>query len=878
MSKLNLVTAINNIKVGHYQLEKLIGQGGMGKVFLATDIRLHRSVAIKQIKTNFVGEDNNIDQALYIEKSLTEARLLAKMNHPNIVQIHDIHQEYGQVSLVMEYIKGRTLQQFQKEQVLSLVQKLTLIHQISEGLAAAHAQGIIHCDLKPANILIDTNGMVKITDFGIAQLKPRQAINNSNNTNHTKRYNDYYASAISSSPEQLENKTLDVRSDLFSLGMLAFTFIANRHPFQSNKQLTISQAIIAEPPSNAKTILPTIPSALIELLNQLLKKHPDKRPESSQQVAHRFKQILVALSQEEVAAQDTILVTEHKISKKQLFISKVNNKLLVNAAGFLILLLISIWAYLFFSESKHRYVVVLAPKLSSSSKLSDMQKDLVIGSIDDAIRQVVINHAQLQLISREEIRGIGGGLKKVAQATGATDVISTDLHCNNIQCNVTFSHLNGEHWQVIAQKNWPVNVSNYLEIYHNSTSQLSDLFNFNEDNEQSPLNVNEKDYSDYIALYNDIELKGNDSEENLIKLKRLLARSPLLSSGFYLYRETSLELYYQTQETLYLQQLSEVLTNAPATYQQSMLFSIDRILIAITKGELTRADKALAIAKNQGLDLISYHKIKSQWYLANNDLANAIKHTKLALNIRPNTILQYNLATLHYYNSDMTKAKEQLHKLLTLTPNNYRPNQLLADIYLAEGSIASAITAYKKAIKINAQPLDLNNLALSYLLQAQYPKALKYAQQAWNKSPDNSMMLLNLADIQLLSGNTKQAKHFYQQIVSMLAGQETFLLWLDKAQAYAHLHEHKLALQALNNANKLSPNRMEYSYSAALVYALAGEKKSALIQVEEAIKAGYGAIWFNFAWFSSLCEDISFNTRLKNLGRRSHCLKASTIL
>jgi len=868
------MTLLNTNKHEIYQIKSLIGQGGMANVFLAEDTRLHRTVAIKKLNKVQSIDNKNIQ----IEHSLHEARILAKINHINIVQIFDIYVEEDQISLVMEYIKGKTLGQFKKQHVTSLIQKLELICQISSGLATAHKHGVVHCDIKDSNIIIDENGNAKITDFGIALLKSTDHISKIKHAENSenkpdKKLKNTYVSSISASPEQLQNQALDFKSDLFSLGLLAFSFIAGRHPFESSNSQTITQAIINEKPINANTILPKIPQPLAELLNQLLEKNKSNRPHCSQQVAQSFKQILISLSQEEISAQDTLLLSESNLIKNHKSkIAKNNNKLTKTAGIFTFLIVSIIFIININIESEQRYVVVLKPELINNSKLSEAQKNLVTVTIDDSIRQMIINNPKLKLISRKETAEINSGLKKIASATGATDIISTDLSCNNNRCNVISSHLDGQELKVKAQRNWVLNIKNYREIYHNSASQLSLLLNIDEyfNNEQPE--VSEDDYIDYIELYNKIELEGQDNDENIEKLKRLLMRSPQLSTAYSLYRKTSLEMFHQTKEQYYLNDLSYLLKNAPSSYKNTMLFTIDSALLAFAENKLILADRIIERSKNNGGDPVIYHELKAEWYLAKNQLSKAIKQTELALDIRPNILLQYNLATLLYYNSDIELAKANLKKIFKLDPNNYRSLQLMADINLAEGNFNDAISAYIKAINLNAQPIDLNNLALCYLMQEQYGEALIAARQAVKSSPNNSSMLLNLADIELLSGNEKQAKEYYQKILKMLFEHNTFVSWLEKAQAFSHLKQFKKALYALNQANKLSPNRVEYSYTAALVYTIAGEKKSALIQVDEAIKSGYGAIWFNLDWFNALCSNKDFYSLLKDLGNNNSCL------
>ncbi|HBY88660.1 MAG TPA: hypothetical protein DEO86_22650, partial [Colwellia sp.] len=293
--------------LSHYKIIKLLNQGGMGQIYLAEDQRLHRTVAIKTLKPVFTkahsapndnASTNDCDANL-IENALLEAQLLAKLSHANIVQIYDITQENEQICLVMEYLAGKTLHHYQQEHVSSLSQKLAIISQISKGLTAAHAQGIVHCDLKPSNIIIDDNGGVKIVDFGIAKLTSGNA--------ETANNSQSFGSQTAMSPEQLyqalpsinanatlidgqTNNAIDFRSDLFSLGIIAFQLISGRHPFAGETATQTAQNILNAQCQQAQDIVPQLPRELINLLNKLLAHQPEGRPQSSQWVTQQFEQ------------------------------------------------------------------------------------------------------------------------------------------------------------------------------------------------------------------------------------------------------------------------------------------------------------------------------------------------------------------------------------------------------------------------------------------------------------------------------------------------------------------------------------------------------------------------------------------------------------
>ena len=288
-----------NKVITNYKLIKLLNQGGMGSVYLAEDTRLKRYVAIKLLKPT----EHSVEHS----DPLVEAQLLARLNHPNIVQIHDVLLYEQQICIVMEYLKGKTLQQFQHQHVTTLSEKLNLLAQLCAGLTHAHSQDVMHCDLKPSNILIDKNEL-KITDFGIATLQ--------NKPLGEQRDESSFGSASAMSPEQLNKQPLDFRSDLFSFGMLAYMFISGRHPFGEGSAQTIANNIANGKACNAHEIIPKLPNELCDLLNQLLQRKKDRRPVDAQSVERKLQAVIIAIKQQEILAQDTVPLEQLALQKK----------------------------------------------------------------------------------------------------------------------------------------------------------------------------------------------------------------------------------------------------------------------------------------------------------------------------------------------------------------------------------------------------------------------------------------------------------------------------------------------------------------------------------------------------------------------------------
>ena len=218
------------MRIGPYVILDRIGRGGMGVVLLGNDPRLRRRVALKCIIQSLTGTDEHRDRILH------EARAAARVNHPNIATIHDVVEHNGRAFIVMEYLEGESLASRIKHRRLPLEQVIAIGRQLSEALAAAHARGVVHRDLKPANIQLTLQGTVKVLDFGIANL-PR-TISTSDETALPTRTAVRTTAPRSNagtppymSPEQLLGRSVDERSDLYSLGVVLFELATGRRPF-----------------------------------------------------------------------------------------------------------------------------------------------------------------------------------------------------------------------------------------------------------------------------------------------------------------------------------------------------------------------------------------------------------------------------------------------------------------------------------------------------------------------------------------------------------------------------------------------------------------------------------------------------------------------
>lgn len=274
--------------VGPYQLEGRLGTGGMGEVYRGFDSRLDRPVALKHIRADVASSNAR-------ERFRREAKAIARLSHPTIVLVHDWVETEEGGWIVMELVEGESLAAILKKGPLPLDQAVSYTRSILEGLAAAHASGIVHRDLKAENIMITAGKQVKILDFGLAKrLQPED------NEPALTVVGKLMGTVSAMSPEQALGTPLDQRSDLFSLGSLLYEMLTGASPFHSDNKIQTLTRICTLKHKPATDLRPTLPEPFSELLDQLLEKEPEDRPQSAFEVISALDRL--PLSEDEASA------------------------------------------------------------------------------------------------------------------------------------------------------------------------------------------------------------------------------------------------------------------------------------------------------------------------------------------------------------------------------------------------------------------------------------------------------------------------------------------------------------------------------------------------------------------------------------------------
>jgi len=273
-----------NVEIGqtlaHYTVTARVGAGGMGEVYRATDTKLGRDVALKVLPAKTASDQSRL------ERFQREARALAALNHPHIVTIYSVEEADGVHFLTMELVEGQALSQLMRAGALPVERLLAIASAIAEALAAAHEKGIVHRDLKPANVMVADSGRVKVLDFGLAKLADQasdEGLNSQLPTALETAEGVVMGTMPYMSPEQVEGRAVDHRSDIFSMGVLLYEMATGRRPFQADNTAGLISAILRDEPPAPTAVRRDLPDALRRLIEGCLRKDPARRFQSARE-------------------------------------------------------------------------------------------------------------------------------------------------------------------------------------------------------------------------------------------------------------------------------------------------------------------------------------------------------------------------------------------------------------------------------------------------------------------------------------------------------------------------------------------------------------------------------------------------------------------
>ena len=834
-------------EIGPYRIEQRLGIGGMGEVWRAWDERLERSVAVKLI------HPQASDDVVARERFRREARAAAALSHPAIVQIHDIVSSDEGEALVMELVEGEPLSRRLEDGPLPIAEAARLGKEIAEGLAAAHARGLLHRDLKTENVMVTREGHAKILDFGLAKRLDSEA--------SLTRSAMVVGTFRSMSPEQARGMALDPRSDLFSLGVLLYETLAGQSPFRGTSAPDTLTRICTARQAPVREVRPEVPAALSDLVDRLLEKDPDLRPQSARQVAAALADLggsagsVFGMPDEEatrVEGEAFPPAVTGPLRGDGLFVWK---KKWMVAAVILAFLAGGLAALLLRRPPEPLYVAVPQPVIARGGR---EKAELVASSLRAAILRGLTSLEGVIPLAPEQVDPVSGPPVVVARAVAAGEVVTSHLECLAAVCRITLSRVRGPDGGLLWTRTLEAPpdrlhllaeaVEAHLRLGYAGRRLRAGIV---------ALDVRPQDYQRFLRLSRLYLVKQEEVpfEDLLTELDAIRHSSPrfleALTYEAYLLRSRFLTRRDRGDLDHALDLLRQARELAPEDPRPLAAF----VETSLSAERLDQAEEALQTLERLEPGDPGILMLRGQILERRGRKERALDLARKAARIQPSWYHLFRLAQMEYRLGERDAARAHLGELLARFPGHYEARSLLAQIELLSGDPERAARLYSELVERLPKFGELVNLGLCHFLLKRYGLAEQRFLQALELEPESSIVLLNLADVRLLLGRKAEAEDLYRRALDLAerdpAASHWQLLSL-RAQALAHLGRPGEAVELAQQILPVARDNPQAAYEAALVYSLVGDRSSALVNIRQALAGGVEPVWFRIPWFDPL--------------------------
>lgn len=852
--------------VGRFAVRAKLGSGGMGEVYLADDPKLKRSVALKRLAPRL-----RADQS-FRQRFLTEAQRASALNDAHIAQVYDVFEEKEAAYLVMEHVEGSTLRR-RLERPLSIPEFLDLAVQCVQALAAAHERGVLHCDLKPENIMLTPAGRVKVLDFGVAKRLP------SNDQGSLAQTTDSDPGKLSGTPAYMSPEILlmrppDARADIFSLGVVFYETLTGRHPFLATGFVATSDRILHETPPPLTNFNPQVSRALDGVIAKMLAKIPEERYPSAAELLSDLR----ALGQ--TATLPAWSVVRRSLPGKR--------RVAWGSAAVTGLVLLAFFVPALRREFQHGPG---GPPVPQQKQLAVLPFTAVGGTTETAafanglaetltarLTQLSEKHS-LEVIPASVVRSKGvSTLRQAREEFGVNLGLEGSLQQSGGMVRVTYNLIDANTLRQLRGDTITAKASDPFALEDQVAGSVLRALEIELQPQErqvfSAHGTTQPAAYDYYLQgrgYMQDFVKPENIESAIAVFNRALEDDPHYALAYAGLGEAYGYKYYFTKESVWV-------AKSRAACEQAIIFKGDQAeghnCLGGVFGRTGEYEKAVSQFR-RAIDLeptndFAYAGLAGA-YEGLGNVREAEKTYLRAISLRPNYWAGYNaLGAFYFEHGRYAEAAAMFERMVARVPDSFVGYQNLGGTYAYQGRYAEAIPVLERSVSIRPTAGASSNLGTAYFELHRYSDAARLYEEAVKLSGQEFELWGNLGDAYYWApGRRGEAAGAYRKAISLASGDLTVNPRDAKtlsfvAYYHAMLGEKQPALSTLRRAVQMDPHNVELLSNAALIYNQLGDTAHTLEWLERALAGGFPPTMVrNTPNFDALRDNPRFQVLMK---------------
>lgn len=821
-------------RVGPYVIVDRLGRGGMGQVFLGTDPRLHRKVALKCLIASRLPADDRRGRILH------EARAAARISHPNVATVHDVIEHEGRAFIVMEYVEGESLSARLKRERLPIDRIVAIGRQLAAALAAAHATGIVHRDLKPANVQLMVDGSLKVLDFGVAKALAILSTTERTTTQADIERRGQAGTPGYMSPEQMLGHPVDDRSDIFGLGVILYEMTTGRRPFTGTDPVDLVVTMSKRPP-RADAGDSRVPRELADIIARALEPDAAKRFQS----AAELEGALAALE-----ARTKRRTAPWAIGRR----ARIAALAVLAAVGLMLL----VGTPLRRGGSPPATAVPAANRVVAVLPLEnlsgDPSKQYLGAGVAETLMMALSKVGSMTVISRAEVQ-------EAVRRTREPRKIAEDLHASLLVDGSVQQA--GDRLRLTLRLVEPDGRVAWSEGYEDATASLFTLHRAMAEDvvrqlkgktgggDRPDLTLPPTSNVDALTAYwqgrSTLErsVSASDFEAALASFRRALELDPKFALAYAGQADAYWQEYGVTHDqTLPRKALEAGLTAMRLDANQPVV----RVSVATIYQGMGQYDAAIdelhrALELQPNSDDV--HRVLAQVLGAQGRPDEAVRELTEAIRIRPNHwINQYDLGRLYYRLRRLDAAASAFQRALELRPNDPRLFTNLGAVSAALGDDARALESFNRANTLAPSSLGFSNAGTIYYRMGRFDDAVQAYREAVRLNPKFDLAHYNLGDAYARIGRASDARREIETaralwLAALRVNDKDARTMARIAVCEAKLGMSAAADQRATQAVALAPQDPEVQYKRAVVSATTGRSGDALKALKRAVELGF---------------------------------------